>query len=576
MSDETNAEPRTEGAPPAPQAGPGAPGAANAADAVGAIGAEAAQPAREGAARLFYCYLPHAIIFFSSACVMVVELVAGRLIARHLGSSLYTWTSVIGVVLAGMSIGNYAGGRLADRWKPQQFLGYLFLLASMSCLLALATNSWIEGSSPFVDLFKKMEWTLTWPGRVFLAVFTIFLPPAFILGTISPATAKMALDRSAKVGSTLGSVYAWGACGSILGTFLTGFWLIAALGSVGVVMVTALCLSLIGLALGPGRLVHAVWVALVALLFSSCCFQVPFDLLDWAQRKGWIKVEFYRFERDSNYQLVKVYDKDDADADSDTRTLALDYLVHAYVDMGQTWRIEYDYEKVYAGVARRFVGDKETIDTFFIGGGGYTFPRWVLHTWPGSRCDVAEIDPMVLEACHEALGLPRDTPIRTYIGDARNVVDDLPADAKYDVIFGDAFNDLSVPWHLTTLEFNRKLARHLKPGGVLLVNIIDEYRFGQFLGRYVETLKRTFPHVYVFCTQGNGVRNDARDTFVVAASDKEMDFDPWLPGHEEVFEGSLLTPENLASLKEKSGGRILTDDDAPVENLLAPVIESRR
>ena len=65
------------------------------------------------------------IVFVSSTCIMVLELVAGRIIAPYVGVSLYTWTSVIGVVLAGMSLGNYLGGGLADRWASPRLLGIL-------------------------------------------------------------------------------------------------------------------------------------------------------------------------------------------------------------------------------------------------------------------------------------------------------------------------------------------------------------------------------------------------------------------------------------------------------------------
>src|SRR5512139_857017 len=191
-------------------------------------------------------YSPHVIIFFSSACIMVVELVAGRLIARHLGSSLYTWTSIIGVVLAGMSIGNFIGGRMADRWSPERSLGWLFLVASGACVLSLGLNSVVAEA--------QQGWKVLFPLRVVFSTLLIFLLPAFLLGTISPVTAKMALDRSKTVGSTTGSVYAWRAVGSIVGTFATGFFLIAALGAKGVVLLIAAGLGLIGLFLGPWRI----------------------------------------------------------------------------------------------------------------------------------------------------------------------------------------------------------------------------------------------------------------------------------------------------------------------------------
>ena len=129
-------------------------------------------------------------------------------------------------------------------------------------------------------------------------------------------------------------------------------------------------------------------------------------------------------------------------------------------------------------------------------------------------------------------------------------MDELPVDALYDLVVGDAFNDLSVPFHLTTLEFNEKIARHLAGDGVYLVNLIDDWRFGRLLGAYVLTLKKTFKHVSVFCTKQEGVE-EGRDTFVLAASMKPIEVSDWRPGHETNFPGSLLTDENMKGLVGK-------------------------
>jgi spermidine synthase len=402
----------------------------------------------------------------------------------------------------------------------------------------------------------------------------IFTLPSLVLGMISPAMAKMALARSNTVGTTIGSVYAWATVGSIVGTLATGFYLIAALGAQGVVLVIALGLALIGVFLGPYRWVHAIWaVVLVFALFLAKSGWA--SAYEYGTKVGLREVH-YLFDGDSDYQYIKVYeDTSEHDEDRTIRILALDYLIHGYVDMKDPTHLEYGYERIYRDVARRFIGRKKKIATFFIGGGSYTFPRWVLHKWPGSRVDVAEIDPLVLEANHAALGLPRETPIRTFLLDARNALDDLPAGDRYDVIFGDAFNDLSVPWHLTTVEFNRKVAAHLVPDGAYLMNVIDDFKHGLFLGSVVATLEHVFKHVYVFSTEREGV-TPGRETFVVAASDRPIRTADWRPGHTGEFEGSLLSASDIRVLERRCNKRVLTDDDAPVENLLAPVVRARK
>ena len=136
---------------------------------------------------------------------MVIELVAGRIIAGTLGSSLYTWTSVIGIVLAGLALGNYAGRRLADRYDTRKILAVVFIASSVSALT-------ISVSDDIAATIRPL-WSLSWPLRVASHVALVFFVPSCLLGTISPVAAKMALDLGQATGRTIGSVYAWGVVG---------------------------------------------------------------------------------------------------------------------------------------------------------------------------------------------------------------------------------------------------------------------------------------------------------------------------------------------------------------------------
>lgn len=187
----------------------------------------------------------NAIVFGASVCIMVLELTASRLIANYVGQSLYTWTSVIGVVLAGISIGNYVGGWLADRYHPQKVLAWLFLTSGLLTFSVLFLNGWAADT-------RRPEW-MNWQMWVMLVVAWVFFLPALSLGTISPVTASMALKRSAKTGITVGNIYAWGALGSIVGTFLTGFWLIGEFGSREVICVTSCALVIMGVLVAAGQ-----------------------------------------------------------------------------------------------------------------------------------------------------------------------------------------------------------------------------------------------------------------------------------------------------------------------------------
>ncbi len=159
---------------------------------------------------------PRAIAFVSGACVMIVELVAGNVIAGWLGASLYTWTAVIALILSGVALGNYLGGRAADRWRADRLLAVLFMAASVACMAILPIN---RGVGAALDDFEVA------PPRIIVHVAAVFLLPGLLIGAISPVVVKLAVDSAGLPGRGIGGVYSADALGSIAGTFATGFWL---------------------------------------------------------------------------------------------------------------------------------------------------------------------------------------------------------------------------------------------------------------------------------------------------------------------------------------------------------------
>ena len=594
-----------------------------------------------------------ALSFVISLAFMAFEMAAGRLASRHLGSSIYGWTSIIGVLLGGLSLGNFLGGKLADFFKGVSQASWLFVSASFLILLVLFLESppgWlvanpieyfqgkpkqalIPGHGSILSVALEMT-NFTWGVRVFWVIFLAFFLPSIALGTVSPVMAKLAIDRvrlSNRTGGAIGVVYAWGMVGSILGTFLTGFLLIDVLGAKGVLLLIATILALAATVIGSTT--HAIWAG-IPLGLCIITF-VPVPILK-AQGEKWgirepagdpaTKAEdAIAYIDESNYYYIKI--ENETDQGAQKRTLVLDNLIHGYFIFGHPERLDYDYEHIYALVSDRVARAKAKakgmdaakpapLETLFLGGGAYAYQRYILDKYPGSTVDVAEIDPAVLRANKVALGLAEDTPIRTHLGDARQYVEHGSGTEKFDIVFGDAFNDFSVPWHLTTHEFNDKLAGMMAPDGVYMINIIDKYisdkfaktiaakavtdkkatdlanaerveqekalTFGGFLGSWVETAKLTFPHIYVFGTDNNP-GNGTRETFVVVASKTPLDLDilggrdtdPNFALDGNKFEPKPYGPELMKELTVRSRGIILTDDYAPVENLLAPVARTR-
>lgn len=536
--------------------------------------------------------LPNLLAFTASFAVMVVELVGGRVLAAYVGQSLYTWTSVIGVVLGGITVGNLIGGRLADRYDTRSLLSGLFLLAATCCLMVPVVNARV-GTAAFLTNVES------WPLRIALHVTLVFFLPAAALGTIGPVVAKMALDRGTLPGRTVGNVYAWGALGSIVGTFATGFFLIAMFGTAAIVCAIAALLAIVGFALWP----RFAWpmALMVAAGFWVIFARGPLEAR-WRDGRLSIRApcDDCLYETESQYSYIKVQKRDD-----DSRELVLDNLIHAYYVPADHTELRYDYEKVYGAITTRFrpIG---AMHTLFIGGGGYVFPRYLRARWPETRIQVAEIDPAVTAADLDAFGLlPSEVRLRPSVLqaapppatanaidvfhlDARNHVEDLvrakaartvePFD--FDFIYGDAFNDFAVPFHLVTREFIEKIHALLRPDtGIYMINVIDIFNSGRFLGALVRTMQQVFPYVAVFAGKDGGAETDRdqRETFVVVGALRELDVVQLggQPG-EPTINDRLLSADEMRTLDDRSRGLTLTDDYAPVENLLTTVVRRGR
>jgi len=511
--------------------------------------------------------VPSATVFFSSACIMILEIVAGRLIARHLGSSLYTWTSVIGVVLAGIAIGNYLGGRIADRFQAKKALAVLFALCSAACVTVVILNN-IVGDWIWLCRFS-------WPMRIFTHVSLVFLIPSTLLGTISPVVAKMALDQGLATGRTVGNIYAWGAAGSIAGTFLAGFYLINMFGTIAIIWTISAAMLLMAISYWARLWVSYVWAAIFIALVTMGAAPA-----NWTKGAGASLALRQKpnpdiiYEDESPYCYIAV---EYISRNPDRRAFMQDKLMHSDMVMGKILDLKYSYEQIYAAVTHLLSSDKTKLSVLVIGGGGYVFPRYVEKVWPESRVDVVEIDPGVTEAAMQAFGLDKYTPINTFTMDARNYINQLleqerteGQQTRYDFIYEDALNDYSVPYQLTTKEFNDKIAQILKDDGAYMIELIDIFDSGLFVGAFINTLEQTFPYVYVVAEKEP---RSARNTFVVIAAKREIYFEN-LHRQKPVsnLELWMLNDSEIELLKRKSGRIILTDNYAPVENLLAPVV----
>ncbi|MBU1695110.1 MAG: fused MFS/spermidine synthase, partial [Verrucomicrobia bacterium] len=329
---------------------------------------------------------PAFVVFIAGACVMGLELTAGRMLARVMGQSLYTWTSVIGIVMVGLSLGNSLGGRLADRQPAQGLLAWTFILASISCFLVpplhQAVSRW-----PWL-------WDYSWPARILMHTAAVFFLPALLLGAIPPVAARAALGQGTPPGRTLGRLYAWNALGSIAGTFLVGFFLLAAIGTLATALCAGALLGILALFLGPGW-PGKVWAPLcVLLLWAALAPGSAASRLGQALGLRAPSAPSVVYSDESQYSYIAVKATDNPDV----RGLYLDKMMHSEMDIRDPTKLLYKYAWIYEAVLDRFSPAPAPLSAFVIGGGGYTFPQYLALTRPGSLVDVAEIDPAVTRA----------------------------------------------------------------------------------------------------------------------------------------------------------------------------------
>jgi spermidine synthase len=306
------------------------------------------------------------------------------------------------------------------------------------------------------------------------------------------------------------------------------------------------------------------------------CAATLAPLYNWAYKAPTSKSVY--FYKESDYYTIKLSKITGHDHKTPLEAMVLDNLIHSYVAIGNPYHIEYEYERIYADVLKWKLRKEQDFKSLTIGGGGYTFPRYMEAYYPNAHIDVVEIDPEVTRIVHDHLGLPRNTKIKTYNEDGRWYV--MNCKEKYDVVFTDAYNDLSIPYHLTTKEFMQQLKDIMNPKGILMSNIIDNFQRGAFLPSYIKTLREVFGQKNVYLVSVSpDFKNTKISTFIVVVGNGGLDIKDFAEHIKDRMAGeatSAVVPEGLMEeLLSKRYSITIKDDYAPIDNLIAPVFEER-
>ncbi|MFO7779003.1 MAG: fused MFS/spermidine synthase [Nitriliruptoraceae bacterium] len=482
-----------------------------------------------------------ALVFLSSAAVLVLEILAARLLAPYVGATLETYTAIIGVILAGIAIGSWLGGKAADARDPRGLLGPLLVaggalaFASIPILDGLGTS--LRGAGPTTTT------TLT---------VLAFFAPAAVLSAVTPAVIKIQLASLEETGRIVGRLSALSTAGAIVGTFVTGFLLVAAFPTRPVVRVTALLLVLLGvgtaLALQRRRSLSA-GAAVAVLAAGAFSFAAS-----------------HPCEYESAYYCAYIATDEERPSG---RALWLDTLRHSYVDLEDPSYLEFTYTQWFGDVISAIAPGGEPLSTLHLGGAGFTMPRYLRAVHPGSTSEVLEVDPLLVDLAQDELGLELGDDISVRIGDARSTIDELPVGA-HDLVIGDAFGGVAVPWHLATVEFNRLVEQRLRPDGVYTMNVID-YGPRAFLRAELATLAAVFDHLAVLGRPGSfgDATRGVGGNYVVVASDAALPIEAIRAANTRRGRSDdLLVGAELESFV--GDARILTDDHAPVDQLLTP------
>jgi len=497
-------------------------------------------------------------LFLSAAGALVIEIVAGRLLAPYIGMSLYSWTAIIAVVLAGLSAGHWIGGRLAgpaiDGARGSRRVAAALLLASAASaaalgLLRVIAGPLLSGGTPPILAIVTLSTAL-------------FLLPSLFVGIVSPILTKLALDAApGQPGRVLGRMYALGAVGSIAGTLAAGYLFISWIGSTGTVLSVAGLYAALGLAFcGTAR---------AAVMKAGMTVVVGAGLGAWLASHQALTSPCLA---ESDYYCIRI-DDFSRQSGRPSAVMVIDHLGHSISDRDDPDLLYTPYIHFIDELARRRFAGRAPPDALIIGGGGYTLPRAWARRAPDARLVVAEIDPTVTRVARERMWLVDGAGLRIVHRDGRAFLQDLPSRPQFDVVFLDAFHDISVPSHLVTREFHAAVRARLRARGFYALNVVDGGAAPRFLFSMVRTLQTVFPSVTVW-READDVPG-ARSTFAIVASDTS----PAGPGLAAVYGIERLwrawDARDLARRMAAAHVPILTDDFAPVDRLLSHILLNR-
>ncbi len=492
--------------------------------------------------------------FFAGVSVMAVELGASRLMAPYFSSSQIVWTVIIGVIMIAMAIGNLWGGKLADKTNsPDRLYGRILIAAIWIALIPFAGRWLIAGVSLLLATFVTKNF-LVWAALA--ACLVIFAFPCVLLGTVTPSLTKFTVDNLDDTGKTVGKLNALNTIGSIIGTFVPTFITIPAVGTAATFLIFAGVLAAIGIvyfAFARKRMAKGIVAAVVIV---GLCFTLPtYSFAFWESD--------ITLEDESIYNYLQVKDNDKRTVLSTNVLFGVQSIQRKDAELTGMY---YDYALAAPCMAGMDGSENDGRSVMILGMGSGTYASYCVRYFPGVKVQGAEIDQKIADIATEYFGLPDSVEVAVEDGRAYLTA----SQEQFDVIMVDAYQDITIPFQLSSVEFFTEVQRHLKPGGVMVVNLNMTSAQDGSINQYLcDTMASVFAHTYtvnvpantntvVFCTDADDLRQTFDENRVRLSNAKYAD----------------MMAKVAQNLQDYTGGDcILTDDKAPVELLGMRVLD---
>ena len=514
-----------------------------------------------------YLYLTE---FFAGMSVMAVEPGASRLLAPYFSSSQIVWTIIIGTIMIAMALGNIMGGRWADKNpNPDKLYGRIIIAAIWIALIPVVGKYIVIGISALLVFTVSTNFLVV---AAFAACMIIFVFPLFLLGTVTPSLVKYTVDSLDDSGKVVGYLNASNTIGSIIGTFVPTFISIPAVGTSITFLIFAgilMLLAIIYFAYGKTRSVKAIVGVIIFLI--SCIFGHGDSFAFWEKD--------LTYEGESIYNYLQVYEDDNKVVLS---TNVLFGVQSVYRKEKTLTGMYYDYAMAAPYMAG--IKEKDEVKILVLGMGTGTYATQCNRYFDNVSVEGVEIDQKITDLAHEYFELPEEVKVTTYDGRAylealkaekKNKVEDTTEEqavnSKYDVIMVDAYQDITIPFQMSSVEFFELVRSQLKSDGVMVVNMNMKTDTEGGINDYLsDTISSVFDTVYTVDVKNNTNRelfaSNNPDMVNRMAKGVELETDEDLK--------DMMDKVNNSLVKYEAGDLILTDDKAPVELLSMKAIDA--